>query len=106
MALHLIKWAYRTAIASLQADGDLNQMLSDTLAPIKKLKVTDIYSKDESDFENSTSAKVLESVRYISIMNALARFLEKLNSHQELEQLLHGLFVLYAHLVRATNAHQ
>ena len=48
-------------IARWQADGDLNQMLLDTLASIKKYKVTDIiWHQGESDFNNSTSAKVYE----------------------------------------------
>jgi hypothetical protein len=50
-----------TPISRWQADGDLNQMLLDSLASIKKYKITDvIWHQGESDFGNSTSAKVYE----------------------------------------------
>lgn len=60
-----------TPIARWQEDGDLNQMLLDTLAHIKKYKVTDVvWHQGESDFGNSTSAKVYEKSFY-SLKNSL-----------------------------------
>jgi hypothetical protein len=54
-----------TAIARWQANSDLNHMLLDTLAPIKKFKVTDIiWHQGESDYENSTSEKVYQKNFY------------------------------------------
>ena len=60
-----------TPIARWQADGDLNQMLLDTLAPIKKYKVTDVvWHQGESDFSNSTSTKVYEK-SFLSLKDSL-----------------------------------
>jgi hypothetical protein len=50
-----------STISRWQADGDLNQMLLDTLTPIKKYQITDvIWHQGEADFDNRTSAKVYQ----------------------------------------------
>jgi hypothetical protein len=53
-----------TSVSRWQEDGDMNQMLMDTLTPIKKYKVTDVvWHQGESDYGN-TSAKVYEKSFY------------------------------------------
>jgi len=60
-----------TPIARWQEDGDLNQMLLDTLVSIKIYGVTDVvWHQGEADFYNSTSTKIYERSFY-SLKNSL-----------------------------------